>query len=284
VTFISKKEIDDIKIINYRDGLFSVDRVINKESISSPYSLDYLFSESLDLIEKLSKLEGKISKIAICENACATSDAYSLKPLVYDLENNLFDSKKHLKIINTGTIGKYVNKWGQKPMTYLKDKYQYPVVDRDTFLSTFPNSYGKKSIKQKIIIKGLNLLDSCIDLDGSIIPGKTTLVITSESISDLKLILGLLNSKLPLFYIKQKYPASSYNQGTTFTKDMINNLPLPTIETSVKTKIISLVDDLINSKTENTENDTTKEEEELNNLILNLYGLSNEERGLINNS
>jgi hypothetical protein len=65
---------------------------------------------------------------------------------------------------------------------------------------------------------------------------------------------------------------------------MINNLPLPTIETSVKTKIISLVDDLINSKTENTENDTTKEEEELNNLILNLYGLSNEERGLINNS
>ena len=65
---------------------------------------------------------------------------------------------------------------------------------------------------------------------------------------------------------------------------MINNLPLPTIETSVKTKIISLVDDLINSKTENTENDTTKEEEELNNLILSLYGLSNEERDLINNS
>jgi hypothetical protein len=169
-------------------------------------------------------------------------------------------------------------------MTYLKDKYQYPVVDKDIFLSTFPNSYGKKSIKQKIIIKGLNLLDSCIDSNGVIIPGKTTLVITSESLIDLKLILGLLNSKLPLFYIKQKYPASSYNQGTTFTKDMINNLPLPNIESSVKEDIVNLVDDLINTKQKNPEIDTTEAEEKLNDLILDLYGLTDDEKELIKNS
>lgn len=284
VTFISKSENESIKIVNYREGAFNIDRTIEKSSILAPYSLDYLFSESLDLIERLSKLENKISKIAVCENACATSDAYTLKPLVYDLESDLFNPEKHLKIINTGTIGKYVEKWGLKPMTYLKDKYQYPVVDKDSFLSTFPNSYGKKSVKQKIIIKGLNLLDSCIDSDGVTIPGKTTLVITSESLIDLKLILGLLNSKLPLFYIKQKYPASSYNQGTTFTKDMINNLPLPNIEPSVKEDIVNLVDSLINTKQKNPETDTTETEEELNDLILGLYGLTDDEKELIKNS
>lgn len=112
-------------------------------------------------------------------------------------------------------------------LTYLKDKYINPVVDRTIFLRDFNNSYGKKSIKKKIIIKGLTLLDGCLDFNGEVIPGKSTLVIPSDEIKKLKYVMLILNSKLPIFYIKEKYRGSSYNQGINFSKDMINELPFP---------------------------------------------------------
>jgi adenine-specific DNA-methyltransferase len=281
VTFISKRNSDSIKIVNYREEKFILDNLIDKSQIPAPYSLDYLFSENLGLLERVSKFRGRLSELAVCENACATSDAYLLKSLVIDLGDDSFDANKHLKIINTGTIGKYVDRWGQKPMTYLKDKYLYPVVDRKDFLSTFPNSYGKKSIKPKLIIKGLNLLDCCIDSSGEIVPGKTTLVITSDDITNLKFIMGILNSKFPLFYIKQRYPASSYNQGTTFTKDMINNLPIPDIDSRTRDHIVGMVDELIQIKKINPDTDTQSIENNINQILLELYGLTDIELGAV---
>lgn len=76
-----------------------------------------------------------------------------------------------------------------------------------------------------LIVKGLNLLDACLDADGTTIPAKTTLLITSPSLEDLKFLPSIINSSVAFFYLKERYPASSYNQGTTFTKEMINDLP-----------------------------------------------------------
>ncbi len=129
-------------------------------------------------------------------------------------------------------------------MTYLKDKYLTPVVNKSEFLNAFNNSYGIKSNKSKIIIKGLTLLDACIDEIGVIIPGKTTLILTetNQELSKLKFLLALLNSKLPLFYIKEKYNGSSYNGGINFNVDMINNLPIPNILGQTQQPFIKLID------------------------------------------
>ena len=62
----------------------------------------------------------------------------------------------------TGTIGRYVSKWGKREMTYLKDKYLQPVVNKSKFQKDFSNSYGAKSILPKLIIKGLTLLDAVL--------------------------------------------------------------------------------------------------------------------------
>ena len=61
------------------------------------------------------------------------------------------------------------------------------VVERKAFIRAFENSYGAKAVKPKIIIKGLNLLDGCLDEAGDTIPGKTTLMLTAGSIGELKL-------------------------------------------------------------------------------------------------
>ena len=101
----------------------------------------------------------------------ATDDASRLREFISEGPPEAGDDM--LRMINTGTIGKYVSKWGHRAMTYLGQKYDRPVVSKRNFCKRSQTPYGKKSAKKKLILKGLNLLDGCLDADGSIIPEHT---------------------------------------------------------------------------------------------------------------
>mgnify|MGYP002627216352 CR=1 FL=1 len=126
-------------------------------------------------------------------------------------------------MINTGTIEKYGNKWKEKEISY-GGKFKFPVVSREKFNEILGKSYVARASKKKIIFKGLNLLDGCIDENAEFLPGKSTLVICSDDIYLLKFLLGVLNSKLAIFFMKTKYASSSYCGGITFSKNMRMNL------------------------------------------------------------
>jgi hypothetical protein len=166
-------------------------------------------------------------------------------------------------------------------MVYLGDRYTRPVVNRKEFVTAFPNTYGKKSVKPKIIIKGLNLLDACLDEDGTIIPGKTTLIVTSDSTADLKLLLAFINSRIAQFYLEERYPASSYNRGITFTKEMLNNLPLPGLSVAERNKLISIVDHILAAKRTDPLADTSSLEADIDRVVYHLYGLTQDEIAII---
>ena len=76
-------------------------------------------------------------------------------------------------------------KISNQQIEYLKDKYEYPVSKKTDFHSTFPNSYGSKASKSKIIIKGLTLLDAALDEQGNTIPGKSTMMIAVDDVDEL---------------------------------------------------------------------------------------------------
>jgi hypothetical protein len=258
-------------------------RVVPKKELVPPYAYDWLFSDYVELLAKINAGREPLSRRGTCENACATSDAYKLKEFVEEAPKNP-KQDEYLEIINTGTIGKYVSKWGRRGMVYLGDRYFYPMVHRERFLEAFRNSYGRKAIKPKLIVKGLNLLDACLDSKGTIIPGKTTLIITSENLEELKILLALINSRVAFFYLKEKYPASSYNQGTTFTKEMINNFPLPEISRADRAKLISMVDRILSARACDPDADTTALENEINCSAYDLYGLSSADIQLVEQS
>lgn len=71
-------------------------------------------------------------------------------------------------------------------------QFAHQGVDRADFTKTFPNSYGAKSGLKKVILKGLNLLDASLDLNGTVIPGKTTLVLPSDDEATLKYAAAIL--------------------------------------------------------------------------------------------
>ncbi|GGE44487.1 Eco57I restriction-modification methylase domain-containing protein [Psychroflexus planctonicus] len=230
ITHVSKLSTQYLVLKGYENKKFVIKNTFSKDKISKPYALDWLFSNQLNIIYKLERPNFKMSDFFEIESACATSDAYLLKEILFDLDlESDFDSTKHYKVINTGTCDKYLYKWGVKEMKYLKDKYLYPVVLKDDFNKIFKNSYLDKTGKTKLITKGLTLLDTSYDKEGNIIPGKSTIVTSckNESESKIEFALGLLNSKVALFYIKEKYSGSSYNTGINFNKVMFQNLFVP---------------------------------------------------------
>ena len=255
-------------------NIILMNTVLSK-SIIKPYYIDSLFSEHNFFVSNMERGAITLKQIAECENACATNVAYELSPYVFNV-NADYDPVRCLKLVNTGTIDKYANKWGVKEITYLGSKYIYPVVDKNKFRANFGVAYVRKAFSRKLIFKGLNLLDGFIDFNGEYLPGKTTLVICSDNISDLKFLCGLLNSKLALFYIKLKYASSSYCGGITFSKDMINNFPIRE-NIDIKNRIIDIVDAILAIKQENPIADISIEEFKIDLLTYRLYGLTYDE-------
>jgi hypothetical protein len=279
--FVAKTNIMSILKFNEQKQVEQITR-INKSLLLEPYYIDYLFSDSAYIIDKVECNNKPLSQMATCENACATSDCYALLPYIH---NDYHANSNSYKLINTGTIGKYCHRWGEKECTYLKHKFLYPIVNIKEFeaATDLGQSYKKRARLPKIIMKGLNLMDACLDGSAKILPGKTTLVIYSDNIDHLYLLLAILNSKLASFYIKTKYSSSSYCGGITFTKDMINKMPIPN-QKEIELVIINKVKELIKYKTENSLFDTSVMESDISHFIYHLYGLSEDEIKIIEQS
>lgn len=278
VCIISRAKTASINILDVVGNDLEKLREVPTSDLVEPFYLDQYFSPYFDFIQKLEQLPNRLCSFGNAENACATSDAYKLKELVVEHADVRTD---FYKVINTGTIGKYRSKWGQKKMTYLGLKLDNPVVERSAFHAMFPNSYGDKPRRPKIVIKGLNLFDGCLDEDGSVVPGKTTLIVTAKSLSLLKSLLCILNTPLPLFYFREKYPAFSYNKGTTFTKQMINEFPIPELSVDTQKKLVSLSDEIVESVQNNDEARTIELQSKINQVVAELYGFTIDECELL---
>ena len=250
-----------------------------KADLPKPHYLDPLLSRHYEFVKKIDLLPDRLGDLVVCESACSTGDAYKIKPLVKELAG-AFDPVKSFRMINTGTIGRYASRWAVKPMTYLKAKYSMPVVDRAAFAKAFPNSYGAKAGLKKIILKGLNLLDASLDLDGTVVPGKTTLILPSDDAAALKYAAAILHCPLAIFYIKSRYGSSSYNGGINFSKGMINALPIPT-NPSQKMQIVDLVDQILNRRVVDPIADIRDLEEKINAKLYALYKLTDADIELV---
>lgn len=90
------------------------------------------------------------------------------------------------------------------------------------------------------------------------------------------------------FYLRERYPASSYNLGTNFTKGMINDLPLPLINEDKQKYLISLVDSILSAMVSveyptNTDKqlEVKERQQEIDQTVYELYGLTPEEIAVV---
>jgi len=275
---------------NYKLNIISIDEFMELSEIKFIANLTknekieknfgVLLSNNINLLKKIQWNSKTIKTNFVVENPFTTGEAYKIKDIL--LSNKIF--KNSFKFINTGTIDPYCNLWGKKKTTYLKDKYEHPIIKSLEFKNKFPKRFIQTS-KAKIIITGMRYFEAFLDETGVYIAGKSTIIISkkNENSTSLKFLLAILNSKLISFYIKQNYSALGIDGGINFNKPMVEDIPLPNVSKSKIKTIIKLVDKIILIKAENPETDKSELENRIDELVYELYKLTSKEIKIVEN-
>ena len=148
---------------------------------------------------------------------------------------------------------------------FCKEKIVYPDIMRlpkgTTVLSNFPYMY--------------------LDKDGYF-PEATNFILTSDMI---RLIFAILTSKFGVYAFVNFYSGPIFDdKGFRYKKAYLENLPIPLItdrNSLLTSQIESLVDRILTAKDADTEADTRADEAEIDQLVYQLYNLTNEEINLV---
>ncbi|MDD4150727.1 MAG: TaqI-like C-terminal specificity domain-containing protein [Bacteroidales bacterium] len=113
------------------------------------------------------------------------------------------------------------------------------------------------------------------------------IIIVKENLDSFSLecLLAIFNSKLATFYHFNSSPKATKGVFPKILVYDVNNFPLPKhIENEVQLKVKSLVDQILTKKSQDNNTDTTALESQIDQLVYQLYDLTDEEIAIIENS
>ena len=105
----------------------------------------------------------------------------------------------------------------------------------------------------------------------------SVLIILDSDMYSIKVLLGILNSKLASFYHFNNAPKATKGGFPKILIDDVKHFPIPKATPEQQKPIINLVDVILSAKKANPQADTSKEEAEIDRLVYELYGLSEDE-------
>lgn len=148
-----------------------------------------------------------------------------------------------------------------------------------------PCSYYDEFDKEKVIWREIVNRPSFYYDNEHFYVEATGFIMTGDN---LKYLCGVLNSKPCAFVFKRYYSGGGLGEeGYRYKKAFMMALPVPpvTLETEgIARRIEENVEKITNSKKQDTDADTSALEQEIDNLVYELYGLTEEERQYINQS
>lgn len=225
IVFVAENKISDkINIKVFDDKLNYIEKYINKTEYNNIDNFGLYFSSNLPLINKLLKFDNKLGAYCDISGAFTTSEAYELIPYISEYKDS---SCNYLKFINTGTLERFHTLWGVEYTTYLKTKYNKPIIRISDLKKHFPKRFDRFN-RPKIIISGIRHFESVYDEKVEYIAGKSTSVLINlDDKYNYFTILSILNSKLISYFLKECYSSSGMDGGINFSPDMISSIPIP---------------------------------------------------------
>lgn len=239
----------------------------------------FLDSKLLSVIEKIEQNK-KVKDFFSVNNGVNTGNCAEI------LLSDSKESDKHFKILEGKNINKYITTWKGLWINYDHNlKKTINLEDLNTKQNKIDFALREKRIfdSNKIIIRQTgDKIIATIDENGFITRHSTHCLVNDFDSIDLKLALAQLNSKLIDFYYNYLIP----EKGKAFAEVKgINIKQLPLVcGTELDNNIILKVDQILSLKKDNPEADTTALEREIDFMVYELYGLSEEEIEIVENS
>lgn len=200
----------------------------------------------------------------------------------YEGEINLTFHKHHLRSSRSGYAkmikGAAVQRW------LIKEKMSQGEIEYLDKASYLKENSGKKTVHHKlkrIVMQGITGVDEktrlkMTILDSEVFCGNSVnYILVEDKRINYEFLLGLLNSTLLNWYFKVFSTNSNVNGYE------VDNLPIAPSSDANKDQIVKLVERILAAKAKNPQADTSKLEEEIDELVYQLYGLTEEEKNIV---
>lgn len=238
--------------------------------------LGFLLSDKIEVINSLIDKSKKL--IDVCEiNATSTAGEAD------KFHDYIEEDGDGFQLINTGTIDPYVSLWGIRQLTDKGCKYLRPTLAKSRE-KIGDNRYTMYNSTKIIFAKMAGKVEAFLDEDGEYASINTN-CIHSIKVNN-KLLLGWLHSKVFNFIYDVFFDGLRMAGGyLPFSAPYLSCMYYPqNIDSAISEGVISLVDHILSLKKENPYADTSALEAEIDHLVYQLYGLTDEEIAIIENS
>jgi hypothetical protein len=184
----------------------------------------------------------------------------------FSISSNQNDTSYNTKAYSGKLISKYES---NEPLWIRKDlgdiDYKFEIFEKE-------NLFVKRISSNPI---GTIVYDNCVSFN-------TLYSLYSCSI-DKKVLLAIINSSVTEFYYK-----NVYTLGSTLTSQVtiegLSNVPIPNIDAKTQAELIELAEKAIREKKNNQQADISAIENQIDQLVYQLYNLTDEEIAIIENS
>jgi adenine-specific DNA-methyltransferase len=222
--------------------------------------------EDLSLIQKINKSKSVVPLTEVCNLFKGM--------VVQDRKNYIFDEKEE-GIENIFLLGNCISKW-------TIDKFKYANYNSLTIIGG-TKSKEKHAISPRILIRRTGDYLCCAYLEKPALTESTLYSCWSKTSEfSNKYILALLHSKLFNYYIKKLMITNQQAFPQILMTDL-ESLPIMKISFEEQQVYISIVEEILEIKKSGSINDTEILETELDCLIYELYGLTNDEISSVEN-
>lgn len=238
---------------------------------------DKYFSEPaiVNVLLKMNMYETLSDVFPQISDAATTGEAYQIGAIVRELKS---DSKNYFRLINTGTIDKFVSLWGRKSIRYLGFTSTTPIVLAED-LQEISRTRLNQACAEKIIIAGMSTeIEAYYDC-GEYLAGKSTVIVLGNSgeTEKLKAVNAIINSKLISFWLRKNYNSLSMQGGyLTIGPSVVQSIPIPKLADE-DIKELAKINDIIQTGDD-------KKIQALENYVAKLYALSPEEIAIVEES
>ncbi len=216
-------------------------------------------------------------------------------PSLLTKENRQSRGHDYARFIVSGSVNRYAVSWHTDAVTFTHKTYMRPVIK---LRAPMPERRIKQARSPKLIICKVALRPRVYpDIDGEYVGAYTTYILAAPEL--LKYLTGLLNSRLHAFLFSMLYDALAMGSGyLRFQPPQVRRLPIRTIDFSNKSdkaahdRMVKLVDRMLDlhkklaaAKSPHDKERITRDIEatdrQIDKLVYDLYGLTDEEIAIV---
>lgn len=259
-----KPNIDDeIEIKNCnKDEIFSSECKLSYKKILSTHGYNFTFEQNIDLNKVQTVKLGSIMKAS-----CGIKSANDKKFILNEKRD-----EDCYPIIR----GRNLRRWEQ-PVNIANEYIWYKPELMKENINARPRELSFFNVPQKIMIQDMSIeINATLDCEQYLCNDKINVIYELEKEYDMKFILALINSKLINFWFRKLFTS-----GFEIKLNQLETIPIPSSTKEQQKQIVGIVDQIIAAKKVDPQTDTTALEAEIDKLVYELYGLTEDEIAIV---